>query len=117
MTAACVLAACRLVSCHSRRHMYVPGQPTSSAVPPPSPAAQQQEDLFRQTMESSLDRYQAILASLQLAPAAQRGAPPRVPLRLNLRTDARGRLSGGEASVSMPYGGKVACVSAGQAVC
>lgn len=82
-----------------------------------SAAAQQQEDLFRQAMESSLDRYQAILASLQLAPAAQRGAPPRVPLRLYLRTDAGGRLSGGEAGAFMPCGGKVACISAGQAVC
>ena len=49
-----------------------------------------QEDLFRQALESSLDRYQAILASLQLAPAAQRGVPPRLPLRLYLRTDAGG---------------------------
>ncbi|PRW58258.1 autophagy 5 [Chlorella sorokiniana] len=63
-------------------------------------AAGAQEDLFRQALDSSLDRYQAILASLQLAPAAQRGASPRLPLRLYLRTDAGGYLSSYEDIVS-----------------
>ena len=57
--------------------------------PPPHPPTPQ-EDLFRQAMASRLPRYRAILAALQLAPAAQRGGPPRVPLRLYLRTTAPG---------------------------
>lgn len=57
-----------------------------------NPCLPLQEDLFRQALDANLQRYQAILASLQLAPAAQRAAPPRLPLRLYLRTDAGGGL-------------------------
>lgn len=66
--------------------------PTALCSPtPPTPTpTHPQEDLFRQALASCLPRYRAILASLQLAPAAQRGGPPRIPLRLYLRTAAPG---------------------------
>lgn len=41
-------------------------------------------------LASNLARYRSILASLQLAPAAQRGSPPRIPLRLYVRGGSPG---------------------------
>lgn len=70
------------------------------------PRRRPQDDLFRQALAANHASYRSILASLQLAPAAQRGGQPRVPLRLYVRTDAGGGCCGaGRGSRTRDSGG------------